>query len=331
MRIFITGATGYVGGGVARRLLAAGHEITALCRPGREEALPEGCRPSVGDLRDPPSLRRALAGCEVLIHMGALVRMWAWDKREFDRVNVEGLAAVLRAAEEAGVGRIVYTSTIVALGPTDGAVGDETFEREHLAFCTDYERTKWIAERLVREKLAAGAPITVVYPGVVYGPGAPTEGNLLRKMLADYLAGRLKARLGRGDLRICYAFVDDVAEGHCLALERGRPGRGYILGGENATLDDLFGILARLIGRPPPRRVIPYWAGETLGRVLQMVASVTGIHPAVTAGVVRTFRHEWAYSSERAISEIGYRITPLAEGMRATLEEMRRAGRMNGS
>lgn len=331
MRVLITGATGYVGGGVARRLLAGGHEVTALCRPGREEALPAGCRPSVGDLRDPPSLRRALAGREVLIHMGALVRMWARDRREFDRVNVEGLAAVLRAAEEAGVGRIIYTSTVVALGPTDGAVGDEMFEREHQSFCTDYERTKWIAERLVREKLAAGAPITVVYPGVVYGPGAPTEGNLLRRMLADHLAGRLKARLGRGDLRICYAFVDDVAEGHRLALERGRPGRGYILGGENATLDDLFGILARLTGRPPPRRAVPYWAGETLGRVLQMVASVTGSHPAVTAGVVRTFRHEWAYSSERAISEIGYRITPLAEGMRATIEAMRRAGTVKGS
>ena len=331
MRIVITGATGYVGGNVARRLVAAGHEVTALCRSGREGALPEGCRPSIGDLRDPPSLRRALAGCEALIHMGALVRMWVRDSREFDRVNVEGLAAVLRAAEEAGVGRIVYTSTIVALGPTDGVIGDETYEREHLTFCTDYERTKWMAERLVREKLAAGAPITLVYPGVVYGPGPPTEGNLLRSMLANHLAGRLKARLGRGDLKICYAYVDDVAEGHCLALERGRPGRGYILGGENATLDDLFAILSGLTGRPSPQRVVPYWAGEMLGSVLQAVARMTGIRPAVTTGVVRTFRHEWAYSSERALSEIGYRITPLAEGMRATLEAMRRTETVDGS
>jgi farnesol dehydrogenase len=326
MRVLLTGATGYLGGKVAARLVNSGHEIQALCRAGRERAVPPGCRPIEGDLRDPPSLRRAIHGCEALVHMGALVRMWIRDRREFDRINVEGLSAVLRAAEEAGVRRIVYTSTIVALGPTDGALADESFERKELRFCTDYERTKWIAEGLARERLAAGLPMVMVYPGVVYGPGAGTEGNLLQRMFSDHLDGRLRSRLGRGDLRICYAFIDDVAEGHRLALEEGRTGRGYVLGGENATQDQLFSILTDLTGRPSPRAVIPYWAGETIGAMLQGISRLTGIRPAVTAGVVRTFRHEWAYSSDRAIRELGYRITPLRQGLRLTIEALRESG-----
>ena len=326
MKVFLTGATGYLGSMVARRLASSGHEVVALCRSGREGAVPPGCRAVQGDLLDPPSLKRAITGCEAVMHMGALVRMWMRDRREFDRVNVEGFAAVLRAAEEAGVGRIVYTSTIVALGPTDGSVGDESFERQRFAFCTDYERTKWIAEKLARQKLAAGFPMIVVYPGVVYGAGPTTEGNLLLKMFTDHLAGRLRARIGRGDLRICYAFNEDVAEGHCLALERGQAGRGYVLGGENATLNEVFGILTELTGEPPPRYVIPYWAGETIGMSLQVLARLFGFRPAVTAGVVRTFRHEWAYCSDRAIRELGYEITPLREGLRMTLDALRGGG-----
>ncbi len=326
MKILLTGSTGYLGSRVGRRLAESGHDVAALCRPGREGAVPPGCRPVAGDLRDPSSIRRAVAGRDALVHMGALVRMWVPDRRDFERINVEGLSATLRAAEEAGVARVLYTSTVVALGPTDGAVRDESYERQRLSFCTDYERTKWIAERLVREKISSGSPITVVYPGVVYGPGAPTEGNLLRRMLVDHLGGRLRARLGRGDRRICYAFIEDVAEGHRLALERGRPGRGYILGGENATQDEIFRILSGITGVPPPRRAVPYWAGETAGFLLEAAARVTGIRPAVTRGVVRTFRYEWAYSSERAEAEIGYRITPLIEGLRSTIEALRGDG-----
>ncbi len=323
MRVLLTGATGYLGSRVAARLAASGHTVLALVRPGGESRTPAGCRPVSGDLLEPASLRRTLAGCDALVHMAALVRTWVRDPRDFDRVNVEGLSSALRAAEECGLGRIVYTSTIVALGPTDGEVGDETSERVDFRFHTDYERSKWIAERMVREKSASGLPVVIVYPGVVYGPGAPTQGNLLRATLEAYLAGRLRLRLGRGDRRICYAFIDDVAEGHVLALERGTPGRGYILGGENATQGRLFSILRDLTGIPGPRHAIPYGPAEIAGRLLRGVARVTGIPPAFTDGVVATFRHEWAYSSERATRELGYRITPLPEGLKLTIEALR--------
>ncbi len=324
MKVLLTGATGYLGSHVAARLVSSGHGVLVLARPGSERRLPAGCRAVRGDLLEPASVRHALQGCDALVHMAALVRTWVRDPRDFDRVNVEGLSTALRAAEAAGLARIVYTSTIVALGPTDGEVRDESAERTEVRFHTDYERSKWIAERMVREKAAAGAPIVVVYPGVVYGPGMPTQGNLLRRTLSDYLAGRLRARLGRADLRICYAYAGDVAEGHLLALEKGVPGRGYILGGENATQERLFSVLRELTGIPPPRYAAPYWAAEAAGRLQRALARITGIPPSFTDGVVRTFRHEWAYSSERAVRELGYRVTPLPEGLRLTIDTLRR-------
>jgi farnesol dehydrogenase len=221
------------------------------------------------------------------------------------------------------VRRILYTSTIGALGPTDGQIRDETYERKDFRFRTEYERTKWIADRLVRERALEGLPVITVYPGVVYGTGAATQGNLLEQVLRDYAAGRLKFRLGRLPVRVCYALASDVALGHLLALERGEPGRGYILGGENVTQDELFSTLEELTGRRPPSLAIPFWAAETAGRTLCAWARLTGTPPSITDGAIATFRFHWAYSSDRAIRELGYRITPLREGLRATLETLR--------
>ncbi len=322
MKILITGATGYLGGHVAARLRSAGHTILALARPGRESSVPPGCLAVTGDVLDSASLDRALEGCDALVHMAALVKMWVRDRREFDRVNVEGLAAVLNAAQRRRVRRILCTSTIGALGPTGPAPRDETFERSEFRFRTEYERTKWVADRLLRERAAEGLPVVTVYPGVVYGAGAVTQGNLLDGVFRDYLAGRLKVRLGRAPSRICYAYADDVAEGHRLALERGTPGEGYILGGENVTQDELFALLFELSGRRPPRTALPFWAAEAGGRALRAWARLTGRPPAITDGAIATFRHHWAYSSDRAIKDLGYRITPLREGLRRTLEAL---------
>jgi farnesol dehydrogenase len=323
VKVLITGATGYLGGSVASVVAAAGHEVTALCRPGREGSLPSGCRAVIGDLRDRASLHRALDGSDALIHMAAMVQKWSRDRAAFDRINVEGTEAVLAAASQAGVRRILYTSSIVALGPTADAPANESSPRTTDRFCTDYERTKWLGLQVVRARAAAGQPIVILYPGVVYGPGAPTEGNLLRDTLSDFVRGRLRARLGRGDLRICYAFAEDVARGHLLALERGIVGQGYILGGENATQDDIFAHLKALTGLESPPLTVPYWAAEAMGSLLVLAAHLTGRPPSVTPGVVATFRHPWAYDSARAEREIGYTITPLREGLRRTLESPR--------
>jgi len=323
MRVLITGATGYLGGHVAARLRSAGHAVIALARPGRGTCVPAGCLPVEGDVLDPASLDRALDGCDALVHMAALVKMWVKDRREFDRVNVEGVAAVLRAAERRRVRRILYTSTIGALGPTGPEPRNETFERNEFRFRTEYERTKWVADRLVRERTGDGLPVVTVYPGVVYGAGAMTQGNLLDRVFTDFLDGRLKARLGGAPTRVCYAYADDVAEGHRLALERGTPGRGYILGGENVSQDELFALLQALTGRRPPRFVIPFWTAVAAGRLLRAWARLTGRPPAITDGTVATFRHHWIYSSDRAVRELGYRITPLREGLGRTIDALR--------
>jgi farnesol dehydrogenase len=329
MKVLITGSTGYLGSHVAARLATAGHTVLALARPGREAGVPPGCHPVTGDVLDPPSVERALAGCDACVHMAALVKMWARDARQFARVNVEGLAAVLRAAQRQGVSRILYTSTIAALGPTGPEARDETCARTEFNFRTEYERSKWAAERLAVERAAAGLPIVIVYPGVVYGPGAATQGNLLEKVFTDYAAGRTRTRLGRRSTRICYAYAPDVAGGHLLALEKGTPGKGYILGGENITQDELFSLLHELTGFPPPRTAIPFWVAEAAGRAQRFRARLTGRAPAFTDGAIATFRYHWAYTSDRAVRELGYRVTPLREGLRATLAALRRqaAGR----
>ena len=326
MRILITGSTGYLGSHVAARLAAAGHTVLALVRPARESGVPPGCLPVTGDVLDPSTVERALAGCDACVHMAALVKMWVRDARQFDRVNVEGLAAVLRAAERRGVARILYTSTIAALGPTGPEARDETCARSEFNFRTEYERSKWSAERLAVERAGAGLPIVIAYPGVVYGPGASTQGNLLEKAFADYAAGRTRTRLGRRSARICYAYAPDVALGHLLALEKGTPGRGYILGGENVTQDELFSLLQELTGFPPPQTAIPFWVAEAAGRAQRCRARLTGRPPSFTDGAIATFRYHWAYRSDRAIRELGYRVTPLREGLRATLEALRRRG-----
>ncbi|MGH9868181.1 MAG: NAD-dependent epimerase/dehydratase family protein [Candidatus Polarisedimenticolia bacterium] len=320
MKVFLTGGTGFLGKRIARRLAEAGHDVTALARPGpRAREMPAGVRVVTGDVTDPAGVAAAAAGADAIVHAAALVKVWVRDQSAFDRVNVGGLRCVLDAASRLGVGRVLYTSSFIALGPTDGTVADETWVRRtppHNA----YERTKAEADRVAREAAAAGAPIVTVYPGVVYGAGEMTDGSLMTRTVSDFTRGRTPGLLGSGDQRICYAFMDDVVEGHLLALERGAPGRGYILGGINASWKELYAALSRLTGRPAPTRHLPLWALRLAGRALRWQARVTGIEPILTDEVVEIYRHDWAYSSDRAARELGYRITPLEQGLRRTID-----------
>jgi farnesol dehydrogenase len=167
----------------------------------------------------------------------------------------------------------------------------------------------------------------MVYPGVVYGPGEMTDANLVVNMIADHLHGRLPGIVGPGDRRWSYAFVDDVARGHLLALERGGRGQRYFLCGENATLSELFAKLQELTGRPAPSRHIPYAAATALGGLMFLWAELTGHPPELTHREVGVFREHWAYSSAKAERELGYEVTPLVEGLRRTVEWLRQTGR----
>ena len=326
MRVLVTGVTGFLGGRIAARLAADGHDLRGLVRDAsRWPDRPENAEAVEGDVRDAAGLRRAVAGCDAVVHCAAMVKAWAKDKEEFDRVNVGGLRNVLDAAKAANA-RVFYTSSFIALGPTDGATFDEDTPRAPGAPHNDYERTKLAADRIAREAAAGGFPIVRLYPGVAYGPGAITAGNHVVTNLIRHARGKLPGLLGAGDRRMSLAYVDDVTSGFAAALTRAKDGSAYILGGENKTLVDLFAAFQLETGIAPPQMRIPYAVARFAGRLERWRAELFGIEPEVTDEVVRIYAHEWAYSSARAASELDYRITPLRLGVAKTVAWLREHG-----
>jgi NAD+-dependent farnesol dehydrogenase len=322
MKVLLTGGTGFLGKNVARALVGRGHEVRLLAREGSNlTGLPAGDIVR-GDVCDAASLRRAAEGCQAVLHMAALVKMWVPEREVFDRVNVEGLRAALAASEAVGA-RLVYTSSFMAIGPTAAQPADESQIHSGHSFRNDYERTKAHADVIAREAAAAGRDVVLLYPGVVYGPGDRTAGNIVVNMIADHLRGRFPGIIGPGDRLWSYAFVEDVAAGHVDALEKGRAGERYLLAGENVSMNDFFRLLAEASGVPAPRLHIPYAAAGALGWMLYAWAELTGMEPLLTHEVVGVFREHWSYTSAKAQRDLGYRTTSLRDGLRRTLDWLR--------
>lgn len=302
MRVLVTGGTGYLGAAVVRALHARGHHPVVFARRASAARLPGTSFD--GDIRDRHALRVALDRVDAVIHTAALVSLWRPDPREFDAVNVDGLVNVLDAARTAGVQRIVYTSSFLALPP---AGTDQPLRGN------DYQRTKVAALDVARRHAAAGAPLVILFPGVVYGPGADTEGNLVGRMIRDHLRGTLPGVIG-ADRQWSYTFVDDVAAAHVEAATR-RDARGeYIVGGENVPQMRVFELVRDLTHRPLPRR-IPFLLADAIGSFEERKARWTGRPPLLTRGTVQIFRHDWTLDSARSIKELNYAITPLEKGL----------------
>jgi farnesol dehydrogenase len=323
--VLLTGGTGFLGKSVARALAARGHALRVVARETSDlRGLP---RAEIvrADVTDGDALLRAAEGCGAVCHMAALVRMWTPEREQFERVNVGGLRNALQAARGAGA-RLLYTSSFIAVGPAGPEPVDESRRHPGRGYRNDYERTKAQADAVASEAAAGGQDVVTLYPGVVYGPGDLTDGNLVAKMVADHLRGRLPGIIGPGDRLWSYAFVEDVAEGHASALERGRAGERYFLGGDNVSMNELFATLERVAAVPAPRRHIPYAAASALGFAMWTWAELTGHPPQLTHEVVNVFREHWAYSSAKAERELGYRRTPLEEGLRRTVAWLRETG-----
>lgn len=327
MRVLLTGGTGFLGRRVAARL-AGEHEVRLLVRGGAARpGLPAGVEPVAGDVTDRASLEVALAGCDAVVHAAALVKIVA-PRAEFDRVNVGGLDNVLAAAEAAGVPRRLYVSSFIALGPsesgTDGML-DESAEplRAGRRWINDYERTKSLADAAARRAIECGAPLTVVYPAVIYGPGELTEGNIVVRHILDLAHRRLPALLGRPERRWSYAYVDDVAEGVVRALVSRAPGGRYVLGGDNVTSAEFYRLVGELGGLRVPSARMPDWLATASGAAMKLAARLAGGTPKLTPDLVEIYRHDWAYDSTRARRELGYAPRALADGLAATFAWLR--------
>ncbi len=305
----ITGATGFVGSAVARVLAGRGHRLRLLVRPGGDRRNLDGLRADLaeGDLTDAASLARAAEGCRYLVHVAADYRLWVPDPAAMMRANVEGTRALLLAAQSRGVERMVYCSSVAALGLVgDGSVADETTPVHPDKIVGVYKTSKYLAEQAVLALVAEHAmPVVIVNPSTPVGPRdiKPTPTG---KMIRDAARGRMPAYVETG-LNIVH--VDDVAEGHALALEKGVIGERYILGGEDFSLGALFALVARVAGRRPPRIRLPIGPLVPLALACEALARL-GVEPVVTRETLAMARKKMFFSSDKARAALGYAPRP---------------------
>jgi dihydroflavonol-4-reductase len=315
----VTGATGFVGANLVRQLLADGRTVRALVRRSSNRLAIEGLSIEIceGDLLDPASLRRAVTGVQHVYHVAADYRLWARDPRELYRANVDGTRAVLAACADVGVERVVYTSTVGALGiPADGSPGTETTPVTLADMVGPYKASKFLAEQVALEWAKRGLPVVIVNPSTPVGPWdvKPTPTG---QIVVDFLRGRLFATLDTG---LNLVHVRDVARGHILATERGRVGEKYILGHRNCSLTEIFAMLAAGTGRPAPRLRVPYvlaWCGAA---AMEAGARLTGRAPQVPLVAVRMARKRMYFSAAKAVRELGLPQTQVEDALRDAVE-----------
>ena len=325
MRLLLTGGTGFLGHELLKTLRARGHEVTALVRSAsRATAFPAGVRLVEGAVES-GAWHGELRGHDAVVHVAAVVKMWARDRREFDRVNVEGTDALVRAALDAGVGRVVYASSFMALGPSNGAPLKEDDPRRTAHTHNDYERTKHLADQVARKWIAEGAPLYVAYPGVIYGPGNLTAGNIVARSVAMILRGLMPVAL---PLKAwSYSYVDDVVGGFVRLVESTPPSHRYILGGDNRTGAEFHEALFEASGKRPPRVTMPLALAKAAGYGEWLLAEALGREPTLlTHQVADIYARAWAYDSSLAERELGYRVTPLRDGLRRLVEWLRAEG-----
>ncbi len=309
MKAVVTGATGFVGSAVVRRLLRDDHHVRVLARPGSDRRNLQGLDVQVveGDLTDAASLARLCEGCDALFHVAADYRLWAPEPDQLYKTNVEGTRSLLEAAGQAGVPRIVYTSSVATLGiPADGRPGEEDSPVSLTDMVGHYKRSKFLAEALVRDYAAKGLPVVIVNPSTPVGPRdiKPTPTG---RMLRDAVAGRLPAFVDTG-LNIVH--VDDVADGHWLAFQRGVIGERYILGGTNLSLRELLTEIADIVGAAPPRWRLPHAAVMPVAYMAEAWARISGKPPIATVEEVRMSKKRMFFSSAKAARELGYAAGP---------------------
>ena len=323
--VLVTGATGFVGSAVARAAVAAGMPVRVLARASSDRRNLAGLAVETveGDLRDAEAVARAMTGVTDVFHVAADYRLWARDGEEIVRNNRVTTLNVMNAALTAGVQRVVYTSSVATLLPNPAGAADETMPASEATVIGAYKRSKVVAERLVEAMVAEqGLPAVIVNPSTPIGPrdARPTPTG---RIIVETANGKMPAYVDSG---LNLVHVDDVAAGHLAALDKGRIGERYVLGGQDVTLAEMLRAIAAIVGRPAPKMAIPRaplfplaWANEQLARA-------SGREPFLTLDSLRMAKHRMFYSSAKAVRELGYRARPYQEGLVEAIDWFRAAG-----
>ena len=309
-RILVTGGTGFVGHHVARRLLQEGYEVRVLARSGSPAHLLEGFPIEIvrGDLTDPASVRLAVAGCAAVFHVAADYRLWARHPEELYRSNVDGTEQLLLAARQAGVEKVVYTSTVGTLDfSRNGRPATEQDTADPATLAGPYKKSKYMAEQVALRFAREGFPVVIVNPSAPVGEGdrKPTETG---KMILDFLNRKIPAYIDTG---LNLVDVRDVADGHLAALRRGRPGERYVLGGRNMSFREILETLGNISHLPPPSLRMPYGVALCAGVVDSWISRFVDRTPRIPLEGVKMARHKMYVSSEKAERELGYHAGPV--------------------
>jgi farnesol dehydrogenase len=276
----------------------------------------------MGDITDARSIRPALENVDRVYHLAAYARLWARDASVFYRFNVKGTENVLNEAKKSGVSKIVYTSTAGVIGPSKDRPMTEADPRI-TGFFNLYEQTKSEAEALAMEYAGRGLNICILNPSRIYGPGLDTGSNPVTKIIELYMKGKWKLIPGNGNDIGSYPYVDDVVDGHISAMDKGRPGERYILGGVNVTFNELMAAIKRYSGIEKKLRHVPFPVLNGVSYLMLWNAKLTGRYPMITPDWVAKYKYDWALNSSKAVNELGYTIRPLEEGIRETVEWVR--------
>jgi len=324
MKVLVTGATGFIGRQLCLALATAGYEVKALCRNTDHPYLIKhsNIEPVLGNILYKQTLARAMEGCVQVYHTAAMAKMWCRNPDDYYETNVTGTRNVLEAATKASVQKLVYTSTCGVWGPTIKHPMTETDPRI-TGFPIAYERTKYLAELEVQHFVKQGLSVVIVNPSRVYGEGPITDSNTVGKMISGYLKGRWRFIPGNGEQVANYAFLDDAVAGHIAAMGKGIPGERYILGGHDISFNDFFKTLHNVSGKQLNMIRIPLKLIQCYGWLELLKTRLTGIPPIFLPEFAERLKYDQKYSSNKAIDQLGYSITPFAEGLGKTIDYLR--------
>jgi nucleoside-diphosphate-sugar epimerase len=326
MNIFVTGATGFIGKNLSLKLAREGHIVHALYRDiiktkGMEH---ENIKLFHGDILDKKSLLNGMKDCTIVFHTAAFTSVWSRNPSTIETLNVDGTSNVLETAMELTVDRIVYTSTAGIFGPSGDNITDETRPYPS-TFFTCYEETKAKIEQIIIPQfIDKGLNVIIVNPTRIYGPGPLNDANSVSKIIKKHLENKIGLVPSDGKSIGNYTYIDDVTEGHILAMKNGKTGERYILGGDNIAFIDLMRLIARESGQISRLIRIPVFVMLLLAWVLLIIAKITGIKPMIIPGLVRKFLSDWRVSSEKAKKELGYNPAGIEPGIKNTIQWLRK-------